>query len=45
MFKLCVYHQGTLRYITFGNLKKARELRDQGFFVDIRVVPALSCEQ
>lgn len=40
MFKLCVYYHDVLRYTIFANLEKAQELRNQGFYVDVSLVPA-----
>jgi len=41
MFKLCVYYHDVLRYTIIANLEKAHELRGQGFYVDVKAVPAL----
>lgn len=39
MLKLFVYYHDILRYTIFGNLEKAQELRNQGFYVEIKAVP------
>ena len=38
-FKLCIYYHNVLRYTIFGNLEKAQELRNQGFYVDVKRIP------
>lgn len=38
MFKLCVYYHDVLRYTIFANMEKAQELRNQGFYVDVKIV-------
>ncbi|MDO8464393.1 MAG: hypothetical protein Q7S46_03945 [Gallionella sp.] len=40
MLKLSVYYHDILRYIIFGNLEKAQELRSQGFYVEVEAVSA-----
>jgi hypothetical protein len=38
MFKLCVYYYGVLRYTLVGDMGKAQELRDQGYYVEIKQI-------
>lgn len=38
MFKLCVYYHGVLRYTLVGDMVKAQELREQGFYVVVKTV-------
>ncbi len=40
MFKLYVYYHDVLRYTIFASLEKAQELRNQGFYVDVKAVSA-----
>ena len=39
MFTLLVYYHDVLRYTISGNVEKAQELRNQGFYVEVRPVP------
>lgn len=36
MLKLNVYYNHTLRYTIFANWEKVHELRNQGFYVEVR---------
>jgi len=38
MFKLCVYYHDVLRYTLVADMQKAQELRDQGFYVEVKAV-------
>ncbi len=39
MLELLVYYHDVLRYTIFANSDKAQELRNQGFYVEVRPVP------
>lgn len=38
MYTLCVYYYGILRYTLVADMGKAKELRDQGFYVVVKTV-------
>lgn len=40
MFQLLVYYHDVLRYTILGNPDKVQELRNQGFYVEVRAIPA-----
>lgn len=42
MYKLYVYYHDVLRYTIFANLEKAQELRNQGFYVQVKLAPGQS---
>jgi hypothetical protein len=37
LFKLSVYYSGVLRYTIVGNMEKAQALRDEGFYVVVKL--------
>ena len=39
MLELLVYYHDVLRYTIFANADKAQELRNQGFYVEVRTIP------
>ncbi|MDH4234300.1 MAG: hypothetical protein OEV15_04095 [Gallionella sp.] len=39
MFELNVYYDDVLRYAIIGNWGKVQELRDQGFYVQVKEIP------
>ncbi len=39
MLELLVYYHDVLRYTIFANLDKVQELRNQGFYVEVRAAP------
>ena len=38
MFELLVYYHDVLRYTILGNPDKVQELRNQGFYVEVRAI-------
>jgi hypothetical protein len=42
MLELKVYYHDVLRYTIIANWEKVQELRNQGFYVQVRAVPAQS---
>ena len=38
MYELLVYYHDVLRYTVLGNQDKAQELRNQGFYVEVRTI-------
>lgn len=41
MLKLCVYYHDVLRYTIFASWEKVQELRNHGFYVEIKPVSDL----
>ena len=39
MLELCVYYNDVLRYTIFANWEKVQELRNQGFYVEVKPAP------
>jgi hypothetical protein len=39
MIKILVYYHDVLRYTIWGDSDKVQELRNEGFYVEVRVTP------
>ena len=40
MYELLVYYHDVLRYTILGSPDKVQELRNQGFYVEVRAIPS-----